>query len=132
MMLQSLQAFDRLAHQYGSVPPHEFDMWQQATGWAFSSEGLLASRELRVQVGTSDKFHAAGCMAFAEEQCPSVCIGYRKHCRQLVAKAGQQWENTLVSGCSQMHTKAAIIYLLKKGWKLTGNLGGSKHLPVRY
>ena len=39
-------------------------------GGHFLLKGLLASRELRVQVGTSDKFHAAGCMAFAEEPMP--------------------------------------------------------------
>ena len=40
-----------------------------------------------------------GCMAFAKGQCPSVCTWYWKHCRQLVARAGQQWKNTSVSGC---------------------------------
>eukprot|EP00435_Cladocopium_sp_Y103_P051664 s2140_g16.t1 len=51
-----LASFDRLANKYGSVPPHEFDMWQQATGWSFSSEGMLASRELRCRLAPVTNF----------------------------------------------------------------------------
>ena len=54
---EAIASWDRLAARKLHCSPHEFELWEQATGWTFSAHGILSSIPLRPWLKPVTQFH---------------------------------------------------------------------------
>lgn len=87
----ALNSFDRLAARRSSCSPAEFQDWQQATGWNFSTQGILSSAALRPWLKPISQFHHD----YMHGMCSNGClnIGIYLVLEHLNTMGLQSWKN---------------------------------------